>query len=222
MRRLALALLVASVAYAGPDTDPWESVNVQRDHKKPVRFNREAYAEMGVQTTFVDAGAGRVGTLSVTSDAGVAGNFAVTGTVAITGTLSSASAAPTLLAVTSDAGIGGNASVGGALAVTGVSSGGTGKFDTLDAGVVNVVNQARIGGSILVAEGISVGHCTLNAASPAVCTDTVAASTVLCVCAPVGTTAAIAAMNCAVSVSSTTLTITAANAANAEVNWICF
>jgi len=29
---------------------------VQRDHKKPVRFNREAYSEYAFQANFVDAG----------------------------------------------------------------------------------------------------------------------------------------------------------------------
>jgi len=61
----ALVVLVAAgLAWALPDAEPWESVNVQRDHKKPVRFNRQAYAEMGVQTTFVDAGALNVGGFS--------------------------------------------------------------------------------------------------------------------------------------------------------------
>lgn len=96
------------------------------------------------------------------------------------------------------------------------------RIETLDAGAANIANRLSVGGSISITEGVSIGTCTLNGASPAVCTDTVAASTTKCVCAPVGTTAAIAAMNCAVSVSSTTLTITAANAANADVNWMCF
>lgn len=109
----------------------------------------------------------------------------------------------------------------GTAIVTGTVSAAVAKADTLDAGVANIVNQLRIGGSIVMTEGVSVGSCTLNAASPAVCTDTVLAST-KCLCSLVGTTAAIAAMNCAVSVSGTTLTVTAANGADAVVNWICF
>lgn len=67
----------------------------------------------------------------------------------------------------------------------------------------------------------SVTTCTLDGASPSVCTATVVASST-CVCANVGTTAAIANNGCAVSLSGTTLTVTSANAAGNVVNIHCF
>lgn len=63
--------------------------------------------------------------------------------------------------------------------------------------------------------------CTLNAASPAACTATVPAAST-CVAIPVGTTAAAGAVDPAVSLSGTTLTVTAANGANQTVNIHCF
>ena len=63
--------------------------------------------------------------------------------------------------------------------------------------------------------------CTLNAASPSVCTATVTAGST-CYCTPVGATAAIAAAGCAVGLSSTTLTATSANGATNVVNILCF
>lgn len=65
------------------------------------------------------------------------------------------------------------------------------------------------------------GTCTLDGASPSVCTATVTAGT-FCVCSPVGTSAAIAGNGCAVSLSSTTLTVTGPNAGNYAVNYHCF
>ncbi len=102
------------------------------------------------------------------------------------------------------------------LGIGGIVYGGTSKPDIIDAG------RAYINGPLRIVEGLSIGHCTLNGASPAVCTDTIEHASVLCLCALVGATAAIANMDCAVGVSGTTLTITSANAANAEVNWVCF
>lgn len=65
------------------------------------------------------------------------------------------------------------------------------------------------------------GTCTLNGSSPSTCTSTVAAGSI-CTCSPVGTAANIAAGGCAVSLSSTTLTITSANGHTNVVNWHCF
>lgn len=65
------------------------------------------------------------------------------------------------------------------------------------------------------------GNCTLNGATPSVCTATVIASAT-CTCSIVGTTAALAAQGCAVSLASTTLTITSAAAATNVVNYHCF
>lgn len=95
------------------------------------------------------------------------------------------------------------------------STGGTGKFDFVDAGV------AHFNGRVTIVESVSVGKCTLNGASPSVCTDTVVAGS-HCVCTIVGGTAAIAAKGVACDVSSTTLTATSANAATEVVNWHCF
>lgn len=82
----------------------------------------------------------------------------------------------------------------------------------------NLYSSSPDGGASLKAK--SRATCTLDGASPAVCTATVPAGSV-CVCAPVGATAAIAAFNCAVSLSGTTLTVTAADAGNSVVNIIC-
>jgi hypothetical protein len=62
--------------------------------------------------------------------------------------------------------------------------------------------------------------CTLDGASPSVCTATVTASA-KCVCSNVGATAAIAANGCAVGLSGTTLTVTSANGATNVVNIWC-
>lgn len=94
------------------------------------------------------------------------------------------------------------------------------------------VGTASQGGSfivsgVLTAEGdlqgdSSVrGTCTLDGASPSKCTATVTAGAI-CTCTPVGTTAAIAAGGCAVSLSSTTLTLTSANGLSHNVNYHCF
>lgn len=64
------------------------------------------------------------------------------------------------------------------------------------------------------------GTCTLDGATPSVCTATVTASAI-CTCSNVGASAAIAALGCAVGVSGTTLTITSAAAATHNVNYHC-
>lgn len=95
------------------------------------------------------------------------------------------------LTVASDAGIGGNATVSGSLTVTGKAA--------------------------ITANGAS---CGLDGGSPAQCDVTVTAGA-KCVCSPVGTTKAIALAGCAVSLSSTTLTITGTDSATTTVNAIC-
>lgn len=76
-------------------------------------------------------------------------------------------------------------------------------------------------GTLHVAQGgVNSTSCTLNGASPSTCTATVLASS-KCVCSPVGTTAAIAAGGCAVSLSGTTLTLTGPNGATNDVNVWC-
>lgn len=62
--------------------------------------------------------------------------------------------------------------------------------------------------------------CTLNGASPSVCTAVVNTGAI-CNCNLIGTTAAVAAAGCATSLSGTTLTITSANALTNVVNINC-
>jgi hypothetical protein len=68
------------------------------------------------------------------------------------------------------------------------------------------------------------GSCTLNGASPSVCTATIVIGQ-RCTCSPVGTTAAIAGNGCAVDEAAstdTTLTITGPNSAAYAVVYSCF
>jgi len=76
-------------------------------------------------------------------------------------------------------------------------------------------------GAVSITSTATSGSCTLNGASPSVCTATVTAATD-CVCASVGATAVIAAQGCAVGLAATTLTITSANGATNAVNYHCF
>lgn len=63
--------------------------------------------------------------------------------------------------------------------------------------------------------------CTLGGESPSVCPAQTVTASSQCNCSGVGTTAAIAAGGCAVSLSSTTLTITSLNAGSHVVNYVC-
>lgn len=63
--------------------------------------------------------------------------------------------------------------------------------------------------------------CTLGGESPSVCPAQTVVASSICTCSNVGTSAAIAAAGCAVSLSSTTLTITSANGATNVVNYTC-
>lgn len=96
---------------------------------------------------------------------------------------------------------------------------------TVDAGsptgaALTVLGLTTLNGSINATNTLLAGTCTLNAASPAVCTATVRAS-----CRPIctiqGGSAAIAAKGVACAVSSTTLTATSANAATDVVSYWC-
>lgn len=86
------------------------------------------------------------------------------------------------------------------------------------------VNSPDGGPTLNPATGLSGAKfqttCTLDGASPSVCTATVTAGTT-CMCSLVGATAAIAAKGCAVGLSGTTLTVTSANAATDVVNILC-
>lgn len=169
--------ILAAVANAAPDTEPWRKIYEQRQHVVPQKFDVE------VQATFIDAG-----------------------TIKLSGTI------PLIKTTLLDAGSG---MVNGDLVITGTGTVATAKVAVLDAGV------AFFNGEVAITGTTTSTTCTLDGASPAVCTATVRAGS-KCQCSLVGTTAAIAAMNCAVSLSGTTLTVTAANAANAVVNVLCF
>jgi hypothetical protein len=80
--------------------------------------------------------------------------------------------------------------------------------------------ELKVLGPLTVAGSTTKTTCTLNGASPSVCTATVTAGS-QCNCSPVGATAAIAAGGCAVGLSGTTLTVTAANSASHVVNILC-
>jgi hypothetical protein len=82
-------------------------------------------------------------------------------------------------------------------------------------------NQVQVDGDLSINKTTTAGTCTMNGASPAVCTATVRAGS-RCVCAINGTSAAIAAGGCAVSLSSTTLTLTTVNASTQVANYLCF
>lgn len=120
----------------------------------------------------------------------------------------------------------GNLVLSGSVTSAGTTSSGTtalatGKIDVLDAGVARINGALTVTGTVRLTGALSVGTCTLGGESPSVCTDTVTAGTV-CLCAPVGASAAIAAGGCAVGLSDTTLTVTGPNAATNVVNWFCF
>lgn len=85
----------------------------------------------------------------------------------------------------------------------------------------NARDQVQVDGDLSINKTTTAGTCTMNGASPAVCTATVRANS-RCVCAINGATAAIAAGGCAVSLSSTTLTLTTLNASTQVANYLCF
>lgn len=63
--------------------------------------------------------------------------------------------------------------------------------------------------------------CTLDGSTPSVCPAQTVVASSTCTCSPVGTTAAIAAGGCAVSLSSTTLTITSLAGGSHVINYTC-
>lgn len=84
----------------------------------------------------------------------------------------------------------------------------------------NALGTTALPWSDLAGDASMRGSCTLDGASPSVCTATVTAAAI-CTCSPVGGTAAIAAAGCAVGLSGTTLTVTSANGATNAVNYHC-
>lgn len=101
------------------------------------------------------------------------------------------------------------------------STGGTGKFDTVDAGATNVVGILGVNRPTRCGGASACGTCNLASASPSTCTATVESGS-LCVCWPIGTTAAIAAGGCAANVSSTTATFTGPNTVTTTIRYMCF
>lgn len=93
--------------------------------------------------------------------------------------------------------------------------------------VVLMAATPKIAGNALTVDILTIldtksnGKCTLNGGTPSTCTATVNPAT-FCKCSPVGTTAVIAAAGCAVSLSSTTLTITSGATLTNDVNYNCF
>jgi hypothetical protein len=75
-------------------------------------------------------------------------------------------------------------------------------------------------GNMTIAGSGTKTTCTMNGASPAVCTATVTAGST-CYCTIVGATAAKAAGGCAVGLSGTTLTATTVNASTDVANILC-
>lgn len=84
---------------------------------------------------------------------------------------------------------------------------------------VDLEGDALMSGSLNLPT-TGAGSCTLDGLSPSTCAVTVTAAA-FCTCSPVGTTAAIAAGGCAVSLAASTLTITGPNAATNVVNYHC-
>jgi hypothetical protein len=66
------------------------------------------------------------------------------------------------------------------------------------------------------------GSCTLSSGTPSTCAVALVTASSFCVCSPVGTTAAVAAAGCAVSLSGTTLTITGPDTVTTTMNYHCF
>lgn len=116
-----------------------------------------------------------------------------------------------------DAGTGdfqGNVGIAGTLKVIGAST-----LGTIDGGAAYFRADVQVGGNIL-ATG-NKGTCTLDAASPSKCTILNMPAGSTCVCGGKGTSAA-AAVGVAASLTSTTLTCTAANGLSSDVNAVCF
>lgn len=132
------------------------------------------------------------------------------------GTLTVTSGTNTFAAVKTTLLDAGSGIINGNLVISGTATEAVTKTAVLDAGVAWFNGEVGI-----VSPSTTVTTCTLNAASPSVCTATVRAGS-KCTCSNVGASAAIAAAGCAVGLSGTTLTVTSANAANNVVNIHCF
>lgn len=95
------------------------------------------------------------------------------------------------------------------------------KIDVVDAGYGLFNGPLQVDGNLILTASTTKTTCTLNGASPSVCTATVRASST-CTCSPVGATAALAAAGCALGLSGTTLTVTSLNGGTHVVNIHCF
>lgn len=96
---------------------------------------------------------------------------------------------------------------------------GNGTASALSLGVITLGAPAGTASSI--ANTRNNGTVTLVSGTPSTATATVFGGAI-CVCAPVGTTAAVAAAGCAVSLSGSTLTITGPDSVTTSVNYHCF
>lgn len=94
---------------------------------------------------------------------------------------------------------------------------GASDYASSDGTTVTFAGPVAVTGKIAPTNGTT---CTLNAASPSTCTAAVTAGAT-CSCSLVGASAAIAAAGCAVSLASTTLTVTSANGGNQVANIWC-
>jgi len=122
----------------------------------------------------------------------------------------------------------GNLTVDGTVTAYFPYDGGTITSSVIDAGVLNVQGQETVAGPLTVAGNLILTAtttkttCTLvDGTNLSSCTATVRSGST-CTCTPVGTTAAIAAGGCAVSLSGTTLTATGPDNGNWVVNIHCF
>lgn len=166
----------------------------------------------------VRVGTPTVGSTKATNLLAVGGAFEVDGAARFDGAVSLLSATTTLAAGVSLTATTGTATVGrstsGAVTITSADDDADADL-ILDAGGSGLLSFA---GPVATT---NANTCTLNGASPSVCTATVKASSI-CTCSNVGATAAIAANGCAVGLSGTTLTVTSANSASNVVNILCF
>lgn len=154
-----------------------------------------------------DGVAGSFTTLAASGASTLTGNVSMGGTLAVTGA-STLSGAVTMSAA---------ATVGTTLGVTGAAT----LSSTLSAGATTVTALTASGtftnsGDNIVAGTKTRGNCTLNNASPSVCTATVNTGAI-CVCANNTTTTN--DVKCAVS--STTLTVTGPNTTTDVVSYVC-
>lgn len=193
-------------------TDPMVKGDVHLPNK-PVFIN----VASGTQylALLLDNGAPATCSITQSSSDNTTGSFttlAVSSTSVLTGIVTEG---------TVDAGataVNGTLNVTGAVVLTGATlqNDGTTKLGLTDAGSIAITGTLNVAGDTIVASTKTRGNCTLNNASPSVCTATVNTGAI-CVCANNTTTTN--DVKCAVS--STTLTITGPNTTTDVASYIC-